>query len=183
MLFNDKRSASLCTERKLRRNSLANDAVTAEGRAEVARAVNARVSQLRLPAAELARLSGLSVNTVRGVTDGSGNYTKSTLVALSSVLDWDPQHLDNILHGKADKNVTTESSVKTRLAELARKLTEAAHRLAAEISAVRQDVARLAEEVTELTGVVHRVDGKTEIIIRTWIHSGDTTRTNRPMQD
>jgi hypothetical protein len=136
-----------------------------------------------LSAAELARLSGLSVNTVRGVTDASGKYTKSTLVALSAVLDWDPQHLDNILHGKADKNVTAESSVKTRLAELARRLTEVAHKLAAEIGAVRQDVARLAEEVTELTGAVRRVDGKTEVIIRTWIHSSETTRTNRPSQD
>jgi hypothetical protein len=72
------------------------DTATAEGRAEVARAVNARISQLRLPAAKIAKLSGLSVNTIRGVTDGSGIYTKSTLVALSAVLDWDssdPEHL------------------------------------------------------------------------------------------
>jgi hypothetical protein len=115
---------------------------SAEGRAEVAKAVNARAAELRLSTAELARLSGLAVNTVRGGRDATGKYTKSTLVALSAVLDCDPQYLWRILFGQARRTVTTGSPLKAHLAELAHGL--------ADVRALRQEVARLTQEIAEL---------------------------------
>ncbi len=130
---------------------MSKDVPTAEGRAEVARVVNARVAELRLSTAELARLTGLAVNTVRGVREARGKYNKSTLVVLSAVLGWDPQHLDRVLHGEAHENAITRSSMRTHFAELARRL--------AETSAQMQDVAGLPENVI-------RIDGKIDIAIR-----------------
>lgn len=143
---------------------MSKDAPTAESRAEVARVVNARVAELRLSTAELARLSGLAVNTVRGVREARGKYTKSTLVALSAVLGWDPQHLDRIFHGETQKNATAGSSLRSHLAELTRRLTE--------LSTQLQDVAGRTEGVPRIDGKIDIALGKIDSIIETLRSSG-----------
>jgi hypothetical protein len=129
---------------------LSKDAPTEEARAEVARAVSGRMGQLGVSAAELRRRSGLSVNTIRGITEGASRHNRSTWVAISAVLDWPWDYLVNILNGRPDKNVTPKSPLETRLAELADGLGE--------IEVLRRDVAGLKE-------IVHEVDRKINLVI------------------
>jgi hypothetical protein len=129
---------------------LSKDAPAEGARAEVARAVSGRMGQLGVSTAELRRRSGLSVNTIRGITEGASRHNRSTWVAISAVLDWPWDYLVNILNGKSDKNVTPKSPLETHLAKLADGL--------AEIDALRQDVAGL-------TDIVHEVDRKINLVI------------------
>jgi hypothetical protein len=87
---------------------LSEDALTAQRRAAVAEVVKARMAELGLSLTALVELSGLSINTVKDVIRPTGNPNKSTLVALSAVLGWAPQYLDDIAHGEAAANVTSE---------------------------------------------------------------------------
>ena len=123
----------------------------AEGvRAEVARIVSGRMGQLGVSTAELRRRSGLSVNTIRGITEGVSRHNRSTWVAISAVLEWPWDYLVNILSGRSDKNVAPESPLETHLATLAGGL--------AEIDALRQEVAGLKD-------VIHEIDRKIDLVI------------------
>ena len=102
------------------------------------------MNNLRLSAAELRRLSGLSVNTIRGITEETSQPNRSTWVAVSAVLDLPWDYLLNIVNGRPDQNVAT-SPLEKHLAKLAAQF--------AEIEALRRDVA-------ELTDIVHEIDRK-----------------------
>jgi len=134
------------------------DVPAQEARAEVARAVSGRMGQLGITAAELRRRSGLSVNTIRGITDGTTRHNRSTWVAISAVLEWPWDYLVNILNGSADGTATVTSPLETQLAKLADGL--------AAIDALRQDVAVLAD-------IVHDIDGKIEVVTGSRRSSGD----------
>ena len=129
---------------------MSKDAPTEEARAEVARAVSGRMGQLGVSTAELRRRSGLSVNTIRGITEGMSRHNRSTWVAISAVLEWPWDYLVNILNGRPDKNVTVKSPLETHLAKLVDGL--------AEIGALRQDVAGLKD-------IVHEIDKKIDVVI------------------
>ena len=129
---------------------MSKDAPAAEARAEVARAVSGRMGQLGVSAAELRRRSGLSVNTIRGITEGTSRHNRSTWVAMSAALEWPWDYLVNILNGSADRNAAVKSPMETQLAGLVDGL--------AEIGALRQDVA-------VLTDVVHEINGKIDVVI------------------
>ena len=129
---------------------MSKDAPAEGARAEVARAVSGRMGQLGVSTAELRRRSGLSVNTIRGITEGASRHNKSTWVAISAVLEWPWDYLVNILSGKPDKNVTPASPLETHLAKLVDEL--------AEIDALRQDVAGLKD-------IVHEIDRKIDLVI------------------
>jgi hypothetical protein len=133
------------------------DAPTEGARAEVARIVSGRMGQLGVSTAELRRRSGLSVNTIRGITEGASRHNRSTWVAISAVLEWPWDYLVNILNGRPDKNVTPESALETHLAKLAGRL--------AEIDALRQDVAGLKD-------IVHEIDRKIDVVIEPQHRSG-----------
>lgn len=114
----------------------------------VTAAVIRQMDALRISTAELRRRSGLSETTIRGVTQGTGKPRRSTLVAISAVLGWPYDYLDNILLGEPQKNV--ESPLEKHLAELVVSL--------AELAALRADMAVLIE-------AVHRIDEKTDVMI------------------
>ena len=114
-------------------------------------AVRGRMKQLGISAAELRRRSGLSVNTIRGITEGTTRHNRSTWVAISAVLEWPWDYLVNILNGNAGRNATAKSPMETQLAKLVDGL--------ADIDALRQDVAVLGD-------IVHEIDGKIEVVIR-----------------
>ena len=137
---------------------MSKDVPAQEARAEVARAVSGRMGQLGITAAELRRRSGLSVNTIRGITDGTTRHNRSTWVAISAVLEWPWDYLVNILNGSADGTATVTSPLETQLAKLADGL--------AAIDALRQDVAVLAD-------IVHDIDGKIEVVTGSRRSSGD----------
>ena len=128
---------------------MSKDASAEGARAEVARAVSGRMGQLGLSAAELRRRSGLSVNTIRGITDGTSRHNRSTLVAISAVLEWPWDYLVDILNGTSDKDVTAKSPMETHLAKLADGL--------AEVGALRQDLAGLID-------IVHEVNRKISLV-------------------
>jgi hypothetical protein len=88
---------------------LSEDALTAERRAAVAKAVKTRITELRWSVRGVKQRSGLSENTIWAVIRATGHPRKPTLVALSAVLGWDPLYLVNIADGKAAENVTIES--------------------------------------------------------------------------
>jgi len=137
------------------------DASAAEARAEVARVINERMGQLGLSLADLQERSGLSPNTVRSITEETGDHNKSTWVAASSGLDWRWDHLLNILDGRADKNVPAQSPLETHLAKLADGL--------AEMSALRQDVAGLKD-------IFHAVDKKIDLVLGSRLNPGDASQ-------
>jgi transcriptional regulator with XRE-family HTH domain len=126
------------------RSSLSEEALTAEHRAAVAEVVKARMTELGLSQTALAELSGLSVNTVKGVIRPTGNPTKSTLGALAAVLGWAPQYLDDIAHGGVADNAPSDVLLDTLLVNL--------------MSGLRADMAGLSESV-------HRVNEKTRTLI------------------
>lgn len=137
---------------------MSKDAPTNEARTEVARAVSGRMDELGVTTAELRRRSGLAVNTIRGITEGTSRHNRSTWVAISAVLEWPWDYLVNILNGRADRNVTAESPMETQLAKLVGGL--------AEIDALRQDVAVLKD-------IVHEIDRKIDVVIGSRPTSGD----------
>jgi lambda repressor-like predicted transcriptional regulator len=129
--------------------------LTGEHQRAVADAVWARLADLQWSVRRLGQLSGLSVNTIKGVLHAKGHPHKSTLVALSAVLGWDPQHLSGIAHGKAPANLTRESLL-----------------LLKQICGLRADIAGLTEG-TRRTGM------KIDILIDridTLIGAGDPAR-------
>ena len=127
---------------------MSEDALAERARAEVAKAVSGRMKQLGVSAAELRRRSGLSVNTIRGITEGASKHNKSTWIAISAVLDWPWDYLVNILNGRSDKNVA--SPLERHLAAMADRL--------AEMGELREDVAGLVD-------IVHEIDGKIDLVI------------------
>lgn len=128
---------------------MSEDAPTAEARAEAARVVSERMGELRLSVAELRRLSGLSINTIRGIREGTSQPNRSTWVAVSAVLDLPWDFLVNIVYGTPELNVA-KSPLEKHLAELAGRF--------AEIEALRRDV-------IDLKDIVHEIDSKIEIAI------------------
>lgn len=138
---------------------MSEDAPTAEARAEAARVVCGRMGELRLSVGELHRLSGLSVNTLRGIREGKSRPkpNRSTWVALSAVLELPWDYLVNIVYGTPEMN-SAKSPLEKHLAELAGQF--------AKIEALRQGV-------IELKDVVHAMDRKIEIAIGSWHRSGD----------
>jgi transcriptional regulator with XRE-family HTH domain len=119
----------------------------------VGRAVKERMAQLGLTTAELARRSGLSETTIRGITQATARHNRSTLVAISAVLDWPPDYLVNVLHGEADKNVKAESPLEIQLA-------------------------KLANGLAGLTEIVHQIDGKIDVIMGPRHSPGEGTKSD-----
>lgn len=78
------------------------DESTSENRTAAGTVAGARMRELRMSTAELARRSGFAENTIRDLTQGTGSHNKSTWVAISAVLGFDPDYLFKILTGEAD---------------------------------------------------------------------------------
>jgi hypothetical protein len=118
---------------------LAKDALRDGDWAAVSRAVDERMSELRMSASYLSRETGLSPNTIRALGKASNNHNKSTLVALSAVLRWRHDYLFNILLGNPEKNIQTpgESAAEAYFETL----------LHDEIGPVREEMAELMKSV------------------------------------
>jgi AraC-like DNA-binding protein len=68
-------------------------------------AIRKRMRELKMSTAHIARESGISETTLRGLGKSLTGHNRSTLVAISAVLRWRYDHLTNILHGEPEKNV------------------------------------------------------------------------------
>jgi hypothetical protein len=103
-------------------------------------AIRARMQELRMTTAALARETGLSETTIRYLGQPGTRRNRSALVAISAVLRWRYDHLTNILHGEPQKNVRIRPPVDI--------LVERA--LAAALGPVQEEIASLRPILEEL---------------------------------
>jgi hypothetical protein len=146
---------------------LAKDANGHEDWPAVDRAIKARLLELEMPLAELARISAVSENTIRYMGKDEGG-TESPLVAIAAALKWRLDYLRNILHGEPEKNVqdpaetpdSSESITESPLEKILR----------TELGPVKKDVAALRgivdRDVAAIRGVVDQMDQKIDRIIQ-----------------
>lgn len=125
-------------------------APTEADRQAVIRAVNDRMNELRINPRDINELTGQSETTIYAVLNGTGSPTRSTLSLLSAGLGWRINHLDNILHGRSQENAAPLSTMEQDLAQLIRKMA---------------DFDTLRDDVSELKDIVHRIDGKIDVVI------------------
>jgi hypothetical protein len=111
----------------------------------VREAVHARLRELKMSTAELARQTCLSETTIRYL--GTTPRNKASLVAISAVLRWRYDHLTNILNGQPEKNVHIRPPL---LASLERTVHE-------ELGSLRQQLRSLAEALTAISGKLGQV--------------------------
>lgn len=137
---------------------MSKDEPTAKDRAAAGRAAAERMRLLGLSTAELARRSGFSENTIRDMTQGTSRHNKSTWVAISAVLRFEPDYLFNILNGEADRNATAESPMTTHMARLSRGISE---------------VGTLREDVAGIKDIVRRINEKIDLLVGSRCSSGD----------
>jgi hypothetical protein len=85
--------------------------------------------------------------TIRHIGEPTTNRrTKSTLVAISAVLDWRYDHLTNILHGEPQKNAS--SPLEPHFENL-----------------LRAEVGPVKEEIAGIRDIIHVIDKKIDVII------------------
>jgi transcriptional regulator with XRE-family HTH domain len=103
--------------------------------AAVARAINQRAAELGLRQRELVERSRLSKAVVGELVRNAAPRRRSarTLEALSTALDWHPQHLSAVLAGReppsVDEPVYRPGDVPARLASIERQLRDMTSRL------------------------------------------------------
>ncbi|GGP42062.1 helix-turn-helix domain-containing protein [Saccharothrix coeruleofusca] len=124
----------------------------AEDWAAVARAINARVEELGLRQRELAERSHVSQAIVREIQHHVVERRRSarTLEALSLALNWHPEHLTAVLHGRqppavGDPVTSPEEDVPSRLANIERQLRAITYRLDEMNANLNKVVARVDE--------------------------------------
>ena len=123
-----------------------------ESWAAVARAIGDRVRELGWRQRELAERSHVSVAVVREIQRHTVERRRSprTLEALSVALGWEPEHLDQVLKGHAQRPEghpaadraalwSRLDSLVSRLAEISKLLTELRSDIATVIDHVRGD--------------------------------------------
>jgi transcriptional regulator with XRE-family HTH domain len=116
----------------------------------VSKALTDRIDELGLTAAQICKRAGMSETTIHKIIQMKGPASKSTLALLSLMLGWQESHLHNIMLGKPNENAVPASPLEENLAQLARGLA---------------DIDTLRVDVSELKQIVHRIDGKIDVVI------------------
>ncbi|TCJ40788.1 XRE family transcriptional regulator [Parafrankia sp. BMG5.11] len=110
--------------------------VDGEDWAAVAMALNERMARRRIGQQDLARLSGVSVSTLRELQHGAGRRVQNkTLASIARALEWPDDHLIQVLLSGPpleDRGATepTGREILTALARVEDRLTEIVTRLA-----------------------------------------------------
>jgi len=140
---------------------LLEDAPGSEDWPAVGRAIRERMRELGISATQLAQESGLSPTTIRHIGEPSSRRTKSTLVALSAVLEWHYDHLTNVLHGQPQSSDRGASPLEPHFEDL-----------------LRAEVGPVKEEVAGIRDIIHVIDKKIDVIIESQ-HSARRRLTGR----
>jgi hypothetical protein len=127
---------------------LSKDAPGNEDWAAVGRAIRERMRELGISSTHLAQETGLSPTTIRHIGEPTSRRTKSTLVAISAVLDWRYDHLTNILHGEPQKNSPASSPLEPNFENL-----------------LRAELGPVMEEVAGIRDIIHVIDKKIDVIL------------------
>ena len=112
----------------------------------VSDAMRARMKEMRMSTAELARQTGLSETTIRYIGEPTGRHNKASLVAIAAVLRWRYDYLLNILRGEPEKNV--------RIAQPVSVIVERVFR--DEIGPLKEQVSELAEKLNAISNTKKR---------------------------
>jgi hypothetical protein len=104
-------------------------------------AIRARMRELKMTKAHLARETKLSETTIRYIGQPGRGHRESALVAIAAVLRWRYDHLVNILHGQPGNNPSPAPG--TSIARL-----------------LRAEVAPLKDEMSLLEKAVHAIADK-----------------------
>jgi transcriptional regulator with XRE-family HTH domain len=112
----------------------------------VSDAMRARMKEMRMSTAELARQTGLSETTIRYIGEPAGRHNKASLVAIAAVLRWRYDYLLNILRGEPEKNV--------RIAQPVSVIVERVFR--DEIGPLKEQVSDLAEKLNAINSTKKR---------------------------
>ncbi|MEX5634125.1 helix-turn-helix domain-containing protein [Parafrankia sp. FMc2] len=115
--------------------------VNGEDWAAVASALNERMARRRIGQQDLARISGVSVSTLRELQHGAGRRVQNkTLVAIAQALEWPDDHLIQVLVSEPPVAGTpdepTGREILAALVRVEERLTEITSRLAAVEQAV-----------------------------------------------
>jgi len=128
---------------------LLRDAPGNEDWAAVGQAIRERMRERGMSATQLAQETGLSPMTIRHIGEPMTNRrTKSTLVAISAVLEWRYDHLTNILRGEPERNLPATSPLEPHFENL-----------------LRAEVGPVKEEVAGIRDIIHVIDKKIDVII------------------
>ncbi len=131
----------------------------AEDWAAVARAIDERMAELGLNQRELIERSQVSKTVVMEIRRNSTERRRSTrtLEALSTALEWHPQHLIALLQGRRVPAVgepvsRSDDDIQGRLAVIEHRLDQIAVQLAAigELSGRLEKISKNVEEVMQL---------------------------------
>ncbi|MCA1670674.1 MAG: transcriptional regulator [Actinobacteria bacterium] len=132
----------------------------AEDWAAVARAIDARMTELSLSQRELIERSQVSKATVTEIRRHSAERKRSTrtLEALSTALGWHPQHLIALLHGRRIPTVgepvsRSDDDIQGRLAVIEYRLDQIMAQLAT-LSASGHQIEQLNKNIETLTQIV-----------------------------
>jgi len=101
--------------------------------------------------------------TIRHIGDPTKPRTKSTLVAISAVLDWRYDHLTNILRGEPQRNLPVTSPLERHFEDL-----------------LRAEVAPVKEAVAGITDIVRAIDEKIDLMSGTAHAAAGGAETSRP---
>lgn len=120
--------------------------VDGEDWAAVAAALNERMARRRIGQQDLARVSGVSVSTLRELQHGAGRRVQNkTLTAIARALDWPDNHLIDVLLSSAptgsESTADPGGEILAVLARVEDRLGEIARRLAA----VEETISRSGE--------------------------------------
>jgi transcriptional regulator with XRE-family HTH domain len=144
--------------------ALLKDAPGNEDWAAVGQAIRERMRERGVSATQLAQETGLSPMTIRHIGEPmTKRRTKSTLVAISAVLEWRYDHLTNILRGEPEKNLPGASPLEPYFENL-----------------LRAEVGPVKEEVAGIRDIIHVIDKKIDVIIESQHAPVNTAGQPRP---
>lgn len=133
----------------------------AEDWAAVARAINERMSELGLTQLELVKRSSVSRTMVRELRRNIAERRRSTrtMESLSLALDWHPQHLIAVLHGRpipavGEPVVRSDDDVNARLLAIEFRLEQVLSRL--------DDMKELEHHVSDINNKIDTLTHPTE---------------------
>ena len=133
---------------------MSKDAPGNEDWVAVGRAIRDRMLERGMSASQLAQETGLSPMTIRHIGESDNRRTKSTLVAISAVLEWRYDHLTNILQGEPEKNLPVVSPLEQHLEDLLR----------AEFAPVKEEVAGVRDIVRDIAMKIDLISGGGSVV-------------------
>ncbi len=144
----DKRDARSEREDRLDRQALAS-------------AVTARMSELRIEQAELARQAGISVSYLRHMQNGTGSsqFSYGTLSRVSLALNWPGDHLVKIFHCLPEQGSVTPSAAEV--------LTQA---VMAELQPYLAKIDAMDERLSAVMDLIHHVNNRIDVALSMQAH-------------